>query len=60
MKLYIIMHESFEAPRAIETWAKRKNHEVTYTRLYNSNTFPQNVGDIKILAQHLLVLDRFS
>lgn len=32
MKLHIIMHESFEAPAAIEAWAKSKNHQIAYTR----------------------------
>ena len=49
MRLHIIMHESFEAPAAIETWAKRKEHEITYTRLYNSDIFPQNADDIDFL-----------
>ena len=49
MKLHIIMHESFEAPGAIETWAKHKNHEITYTRLYDGSTLPQNGGDIDFL-----------
>ena len=43
------MHESFEAPGAIETWAKRRKHEITYTRLYDKNTLPQNVDDIDFL-----------
>ena len=43
------MHESFEAPGAIETWAKRRKHEITYTRLYDKDTLPQNVDDIDFL-----------
>ena len=49
MKIHIIMHESFEAPAAIETWAKHKNHEITYTRLYGGGIFPQNVDNIDFL-----------
>lgn len=49
MKLHIIIHESFEAPAAIEIWAKRKNHEITYTRLYDGDTLPKNVDDIDFL-----------
>jgi len=41
MKIHIIMHESFEAPAAIELWAQNKGHEVTYTRLYAGDTFPE-------------------
>lgn len=35
------MHESFESPAAIEIWAKNKNYEISYTRLYNHDTFPE-------------------
>lgn len=35
------MHESFESPAAIETWAKNKGYDVTYTKLYEGNTFPE-------------------
>ncbi len=41
MKVHIVMHESFEAPGAIETWAKNKKHEISYTRLYAGDTFPE-------------------
>ncbi len=34
------MHESFESPAAIETWAKQKGCEITYTRLYAGDIFP--------------------
>lgn len=40
MKLHIVMHESFESPAAIETWAKQKGCEISYTRLYSGDTFP--------------------
>ena len=35
------MHEDFESPAAIETWAKNKNHTILYTRLYKNETFPE-------------------
>lgn len=35
------MHESFESPAAIEAWAKRKDFNVAYTRLYSGDTFPE-------------------
>lgn len=35
------MHESFESPGAIEIWARRKGCHITYTRLYEGDTFPQ-------------------
>jgi GMP synthase (glutamine-hydrolysing) len=40
MRLHIIMHESFEAPGAIELWAREREHEISYTRLYNGDTLP--------------------
>lgn len=36
------MHESFESPAAIEIWAQRKNCNITYTRLYSGDTFPDD------------------
>lgn len=36
------MHESFEAPAAIEIWAKNKGFEISYTRCYLGEKFPQN------------------
>lgn len=41
MKLHIIMHESFESPAAIETWAQKKGYEISYTRLYDGDVFPE-------------------
>ncbi len=43
MKLHIIMHESFEAPGAILNWAESKGHEVSYTKLYAGDTFPESL-----------------
>jgi GMP synthase (glutamine-hydrolysing) len=42
MKVHIVVHESFEAPAAIEAWAQGKNHDITYTRLYSGDTIPEN------------------
>ena len=41
MKIHIVMHESFESPGAIEVWAKNKGHEISYTKLYEGNSFPE-------------------
>lgn len=40
MNVHIVMHESFEAPAAIETWALHRGFNVAYTRLYEGETFP--------------------
>lgn len=41
MKIHIVMHESFESPAAIEIWARSKEHEISYTKLYEQNVFPE-------------------
>lgn len=40
MRVHIVMHESFEAPAALETWATQNGFEVSYTRLYEGDGFP--------------------
>lgn len=49
MRVHIVMHESFEAPAAIETWAKNRNYSVTFTRLYKFEKFP-SVNDFDFLV----------
>jgi GMP synthase (glutamine-hydrolysing) len=43
MRVHIVMHESFEAPGAIEQWIKDNNCEVSYTKLYKGDAFPENL-----------------
>jgi GMP synthase (glutamine-hydrolysing) len=40
MKVHFIVHESFEAPAAIEIWARNKGCEISYTRIYVGDSFP--------------------
>jgi len=49
MHLHIIIHESFEAPAAIEQRAIQKQLLITYTRLYQGDKFPENIKDIDFL-----------
>lgn len=49
MKLHIIIHESFEAPAAIEIWAKSKKHRIEYTRLYKNEKLPENANSFDFL-----------
>jgi GMP synthase (glutamine-hydrolysing) len=42
MKIHIIVHESFEAPAAMVTWAKACNHEISYTRFYLHESLPKS------------------
>lgn len=44
------MHESFEAPAAIETWAKKNNHELKYSRVYQGDILPQSTDDFDFLV----------
>lgn len=49
MKLHIIVHESFESPGSIEQWAKNKNHQISYTRLYQNEQLPAGTDDFDFL-----------
>jgi GMP synthase (glutamine-hydrolysing) len=50
MNLHIVTHESFEAPAAIESWAKAKGHGIGYTRLHQGDSFPENDEDFDFLV----------
>jgi GMP synthase (glutamine-hydrolysing) len=49
MNIHFLIHESFEAPGAIETWAKDRGHNITYTRFYQNDSLPQNIDNIDYL-----------
>ena len=49
MNIHIVMHESFEAPGAIATWANKNNHTVTYTHLYKGDVFPSSANSFDFL-----------
>lgn len=49
MRVHFIVHESFEAPGAYETWARKNGHEVTFSRVYAGDKLPSSVGDIDFL-----------
>ena len=49
MRIHFLMHESFEAPGAMETWAQEHGHTVTYTRFYQNDKLPQNIDSIDYL-----------
>lgn len=50
VKIHFVIHESFEAPGAIETWAKAREHEISFTRSYENEELPQRVDDIDFLV----------
>ncbi|MCF6777917.1 hypothetical protein L3V83_15235 [Thiotrichales bacterium 19X7-9] len=43
------MHESFESPAAIDIWALRKGHNVTYSKVYQNDVLPTSTKDIDFL-----------
>lgn len=50
MRMHIVMHESFEAPAAIETWAKNRGLSISYTRLYEGDEFSKDPDDFDFLV----------
>ncbi|CAG9948676.1 unnamed protein product [Clonostachys rosea f. rosea IK726] len=49
MLVHFIVHESFEAPGAYETWALKRGYNATFTRLYLGDTLPVIVDSLDIL-----------
>lgn len=49
MRVHFIVHESFEAPGAYETWASTRGHEITYSRVYRGEALPQDARNIDLL-----------
>lgn len=50
MRVHFIVHESFEAPGAYETWARTRGHEVTFSRVYAGEKLPEEVRSIDLLV----------
>ena len=49
MRVHFIVHERFEAPGAYETWARERDHTVTFSRVYAGEKLPDNAEDIDLL-----------
>lgn len=49
MRVHFIVHESFEAPGAYETWARRRGHDVTFSRVYAGDVLPADAQGIDLL-----------
>ena len=49
MRIHIIMHESFEAPAAIEVWARKNSKQLSFTRLYLGDKLPANSSSFDYL-----------
>lgn len=50
MKIHIITHKSFEAPAAIEFWAKNKGYDITYTHCFLGENFPKDADSFDLLV----------
>jgi GMP synthase (glutamine-hydrolysing) len=49
MRLHFVVHESFEAPGAFETWARHRGYSMAYSRVYAGDRLPAAVDDIDLL-----------
>lgn len=49
MNIHFIQHESFEAPGAYYNWAKNRNHNITFSKVFEGDNLPQNAENIDIL-----------
>jgi GMP synthase (glutamine-hydrolysing) len=50
MHMHFVIHESFEAPGAFETWASNRGHSTGYSRVYAQGALPMSVNDIDLLV----------
>jgi GMP synthase (glutamine-hydrolysing) len=50
MRLHFVVHESFEAPGAFETWARHRGYSMTYSRVFAEDRLPVAVDDIDLLV----------
>lgn len=50
MKVHFVVHESFEAPGAYETWVHERGHDATYSRVYAHESLPQSAENIDLLV----------
>jgi GMP synthase (glutamine-hydrolysing) len=50
MKVHFIVHESFEAPGAYETWVRERGFSASYSRVYADQPLPENADDVDLLV----------
>jgi GMP synthase (glutamine-hydrolysing) len=50
MHVHFVVHESFEAPGAFETWVRDRAHSATYSRVYAHEPLPQSADGIDLLV----------
>jgi len=49
MRIHIVMHESFEAPGVILDWAEQQKCQLTFSKLFLGDKFPDNVDGFDFL-----------
>jgi len=49
MYVHFVVHESFEAPGAFETWAETRSHSTSFSRVYLGDALPQTSVGIDLL-----------
>ena len=49
MKVHFVLHETFEVPGAYLKWAQERGHQVTTTKVYESEVLPESVDEIDFL-----------
>lgn len=50
MHIHFVVHESFEAPGAFETWVRDRGHTAGHSRVYAREPLPQSVNDVDLLV----------
>ncbi|KPY46606.1 Glutamine amidotransferase [Pseudomonas viridiflava] len=50
MRVHFIVHESFEAPGAYETWVRERGYKISYSRVYANEVLPSNADNIDLLV----------
>lgn len=50
MRIHFVVHESFEAPGAFETWAHSRGHSVGYSRVYAGDALPTSADATDVLV----------
>ena len=49
MKVHFVLHETFEVPGAYLKWAQERGHQVTTTKVYESEVLPESVDELDFL-----------
>lgn len=49
MHIHFIIHEHFEAPGAYEIWGKSRGCSLSYTRVYQGDSLPEELGNTDML-----------